>query len=176
MLSPLLRLLDGFPHSFQLRGFRYGLVPRRFHFFPLLAVEQTHRRGAERRGRHDDAGLGQREARRREQRRVGARDGGRDRGRGLVRVSLDGDGGLLRGDEAPLADPREPSSRRLERMGCPEQSGRDGNHARRVHCACSSRSVHSEIWIRGEPSSCEFALRVRSEGPGGRFALSFAES
>ena len=42
----------------------------------------------------------------REERRVGARDGGRDRGRGLVRISLDGDGGLLRGDEAPLADSR----------------------------------------------------------------------
>ena len=42
----------------------------------------------------------------REERRVGAGDGGRDGGRGLVRVGLHGDGGLLRGDEAPLADPR----------------------------------------------------------------------
>ena len=106
MLSPLLRLLDGFPHSFQLRSFCYRFVPRRFHFLALLAVKQAHRRGAERRGRHDDPGLGQREARRREQRRVGARDGGGDGGRGLVRVGLHGDRGLLRGDEAPLADSR----------------------------------------------------------------------
>ena len=27
-------------------------------------------------------------------------------------------------------------------MGCPEQSGRDGNHACGVHRACSSRSVY----------------------------------
>ena len=57
-------------------------------------------------------------------------------------------------------------------MGCPEQSGRDGNHACQVHRGCSSRSVHSEIRIRGRSSRSEFALRVRSEGPGGRFDLS----
>ena len=48
----------------QRRSYRF--VPRRFHFFALLAVEQAHRRGAERRG-HDNPGLGQREPRRREQ-------------------------------------------------------------------------------------------------------------